>query len=32
MIHLEEAHGINIPIEKLDAAVTLRDLVKFLDD
>lgn len=32
VIYLEEAFGIDIPIEKLDNAVTLRDLVAALDD
>jgi acyl carrier protein len=32
IIHLEETHGIVIPIEKLDGAITLRDLIAALDD
>lgn|GEM_PF-1884425 len=32
VIHLEETFGIHIPIEKLDGAVTLRDLIAALDD
>ncbi len=31
LIQLEEAHGIVIPIEKLDNAVTLRDLFAALE-
>lgn len=31
VIHLEEAHGIYIPIERLDGAVTLGDLIASLD-
>lgn len=31
ILRLEEAHGIVIPIEKLDSAVTLRDLIAALD-
>ncbi|HQT01030.1 MAG TPA: acyl carrier protein [Thiobacillus sp.] len=31
ILRLEEAHGIVIPIEKLDSVVTLRDLIAALD-